>query len=145
MKTAILLLLTFGVFSTATADDSFGLYLRAVVDKDAGGAVQMKNEDGQEVYVSTKAIITPDDVKSAKVVDGDDAVISFVFTESGQKKLGEATRTLIGKKLAIIIDGKLLSTPVVQSEFSTGANITGNFTREWAEGVVERVNKNPRG
>jgi len=142
MKTAIYFLLTFGAVLQIAAADTPGLYLRAVVDEGAKGAVLMADEDGRAVYVSPVAIITPDDVKSAKLKGEEDVSISFKFNPSGQAKLGKATRSMIGKKLAIIVDGKLLSTPVVQSEFSTGADITGNFTREWAGSVVERVKTN---
>ena len=145
MKTAICFLLTFGAILQIAAADTSGLYLRAVVDKGAKGAVLMADEDGQAVYVSPVAIITPDEVESAKL-KGEEAVsISFKFNLTGQTKLGEATRSMIGKKLAIIVDGKLLSTPVVRSEFSKGADITGNFTREWADSVVERVKANRKG
>lgn len=102
----------------------------------------MKDEDGKAVHVSNVAIITPEDVKSATFKGKGEVSISFKFNPSGQTKLGDATRSMIGKKLAIIVDGKLLSTPVVQSEFSSGTDVTGNFTREWAESVVERVKAN---
>jgi len=105
----------------------------------------MADEDGRTVYVSQVAIITPDDVESATIKGGEDFLISFKFNPSGQVKLGKATRSMISKKLAIIVDGKLLSAPVVQSEFSTGADISGNFTREWADSVVERVKVNRKG
>lgn len=145
MKTAVLFFLSFGLIYPAIADGYPGLYLRAVVDDNTSNAVQITGKEGQTVLISNDAILTPDDVKSAAVEDGEKVMIRFEFNEAGQKKLGAATRAMIGEKLAIVIDGVLVSTPVVQSEFSTGASITGNFTREWAEGVVERVNKGPKG
>jgi preprotein translocase subunit SecD len=137
--------LTFGALLQIAAADTPGLYLRAVVDEGAKGAILMADEDGQAVYVSPVAMITPDDAESAKLKGDEDVSISFKFTLSGQTKLGEATRSMIGKKLAIIVDGKLLSTPVVRSKFSKGADITGDFSREWADSVVESVKANRKG
>jgi hypothetical protein len=51
---------------------------------------------------------------------------------------------MIGEKLAVVIDGKLISAPVVRDSFSSGASVTGDFTREWAESVVKRVRTNPK-
>ncbi len=145
MKTLLCLVLTFGAILQISAAETQGLYLRAVVDEGTEGAIQMDDDDGQTVYLSSAAIITPDDVESAELKSDDPVSISFTFKSSGQTKLGKATRSMIGKKLAIIVDGKLLSTPVVQAEFSTGADVTGNFTLEAAESVVKRVKarKNP--
>jgi len=145
MKTAIYLLVTFAMILQLAAADSPGLYLRAVVDEGMKGAVKMVGEDGEAVFVSPDAMITPDDIESAMIEEGEDIAVTFYFKPAGQDKLGKATRSMKGKQLAIIVDGELLSAPVVHGEFSASAKVTGNFTRAWAEAVVDRVKQNRAG
>lgn len=123
----------------ATPADGAGLYLREVVEEGAEGAFEMTDDDGEKVFVSPNAVIVPEDVEAASVVEDDRVLISFVFGSSGREKLAKATRALIGKKLAVIIDGRFVSAPVVQDPFSSSVVISGDFTREWAESVVERI------
>ena len=47
----------------------------------------------------------------------------------GSKKLGRATTDHVGKQLAIILDGKIISAPVINEPILGGnGQITGNFT-----------------
>jgi preprotein translocase subunit SecD len=51
------------------------------------------------------------------------------------------TRNNIHKRLAIIIEGKLYSAPVILSEISSGnAVISGHFSEKEAKEMVERMN-----
>jgi preprotein translocase subunit SecD len=60
--------------------------------------------------------------------------IDIEFTDDGRKRFAEVTRQNIRKRLAIIIDGKLCSAPVIMSEISGGkAQITGSFSRQEGE------------
>ena len=44
-------------------------------------------------------------------------------------RFGKATQNGIGKRLAIVLDGKIISAPVVQDSITTGnGQISGNFT-----------------
>lgn len=43
------------------------------------------------------------------------------------------TASRVGQPMAIVLDGEVLSAPVIQSELSTGGIITGNFTQEEAQ------------
>ena len=38
-----------------------------------------------------------------------------------------------GRELAVVLDGEILSTPVILSEISTRGQISGNFTMEEAQ------------
>ena len=56
-------------------------------------------------------------------------VVSFTLDRVGAKRFGKATRSGIGKRLAIILDGKIISAPVVRDAISSGSGqISGNFT-----------------
>lgn len=56
-------------------------------------------------------------------------VVSFRFDSLGAKKFGEVTRDHVGDLLAIVLDGKVISAPRIQSPILGGAGvITGQFT-----------------
>lgn len=61
-------------------------------------------------------------------------IVLIEFDKIGAKEFGEATKSNVGKVLAITLDGKEISTPVVQEPILDGkAQITGRFTVESAK------------
>jgi hypothetical protein len=71
-------------------------------------------------------------------------IISIKFTDAGAKRLAEVTRQSIGKRLAIVIDGKLVSAPQINTAITGGAaEITGNFTKEEARTLATEMNGSP--
>lgn len=68
-------------------------------------------------------------------------VVSLYFDSEGSKLFEEITSRNIGKQVAIYIDGVLLSAPVVQESIKGGrAQITGDFTPQWAKDLVYNLN-----
>ncbi|MFN3741414.1 MAG: protein translocase subunit SecD [Anaerolineales bacterium] len=60
-------------------------------------------------------------------------VIEFALKPEAKDLFAEYTSTHIGQILAIVLDGRVISTPVIQSAITDGAGIiTGNFTEESA-------------
>jgi preprotein translocase subunit SecD len=68
-------------------------------------------------------------------------LVGLEFTSEGADLFAKITRENIGKPLAVILDGSVLSSPVIQSEITGGqAQITGNFTPEEARELVRNLN-----
>ncbi len=66
--------------------------------------------------------------------------VSLKFNDDGAKLFGEITKRNIGKRVAIFLDGKAISTPVVQSEITGGnAVINGTFSVEEAKLLAQRL------
>ena len=90
-------------------------------------------------YVRKAADATGKIIKSAsgRSDDGISFYVDMKFTDEGSKKFGDLTAKIaegnsrsVGQ-LAIVLDGKLQSAPTVREAIrSTGATITGNFSRE---------------
>jgi preprotein translocase subunit SecD len=60
-------------------------------------------------------------------------VVSFRFNGQGARRFGDATSQNIGKRFAIVLDGKVISAPVIQGAITGGqGQITGSFTPESA-------------
>lgn len=68
-------------------------------------------------------------------------LVGLEFTAAGGDLFAKITKENIGKPLAVILDGAILSAPVIQSEITGGkAQITGNFTPEEAKTLVRNLN-----
>jgi len=60
--------------------------------------------------------------------------VDMKFTSEGAKQFEEITGQLIGQQLAIVLDGKVMSAPTVQTKIAGGsAEITGDFTVDEAK------------
>src|SRR6185295_18642475 len=56
-------------------------------------------------------------------------VVSFRFDSVGAKRFGDITRANVGKPFAIVLDGKVLSAPVIQEPIIGGSGqISGGFS-----------------
>jgi len=100
-------------------------------------------------YVRKTADATGKIIKSAsgRSDDGISFYVDMKFTDEGSKKFGDLTAKIaegnsrsIGQ-LAIVLDGKLQSAPTVREAIrSTGATITGSFSREEAVELANVLN-----
>ena len=60
-------------------------------------------------------------------------VVSLRFDTSGSRKFGELTSKNVGKRFAIVLDGEVISAPVIREAITGGSGqISGNFTFESA-------------
>lgn len=60
-------------------------------------------------------------------------LIQFELNDEGGAVFGPYTANSIGQPMAIVLDGIVLSAPVIQAELTTGGIITGSFTEEEAK------------
>ena len=101
------------------------------------GTEKLSFEDGSEIAVVSKRIIVNGDnlVDAGVRVDDttSETVVTFSLDRVGSKKFGKATSTGIGKRLAIVLDSKILSAPVIREAIVGGAGqISGDFTFQTA-------------
>lgn len=105
---------------------------------------------GDILWVSKTVLIDQNDLQTTTVVTGTSSTskrlgapeIEVTLTPEGSKRLAEATRHNINKHLAIIIDGRVVSAPVIKSEISGGkAMISGHFSQSEALLLSNRINQ----
>lgn len=66
--------------------------------------------------------------------------IDITFSKKGAKQFYLLTKKNIGNPIAIVIDKQIVSIPIVISEITGGkANITGNFTDEEIDIMIEKL------
>jgi len=97
------------------------------------GSEMLSFEDGSNVAnVSKRIVLSGDNLLDAKPkMDNqtNQTIVSFTLDRVGAKRFAKATTTGIGKRLAIVLDGKIISAPVIQDAIVGGSGIiTGNFT-----------------
>ena len=88
-----------------------------------------------------EAVVTGEDVLSAdsKTDDLGNLLVEFRLKPSGARKLGFATRNHQRKPLAIVVEGTVLSAPIVRGTVSEEIQMSGNFTREFVNGLLEKI------
>jgi len=68
--------------------------------------------------------------------------VALRFDTEGAKLFAELTKKNLGKTIAIVLDGEILSAPRVQAEITNGeAVITGDFSTQEAKDLVRRLNE----
>ncbi len=97
------------------------------------GTEKLEFEDGsEEAIVSKRIILSGDNLIDAKPTmdtQTNETVVSFSLDRVGAKKFGKATSTGVGKRLAIVLDGKIISAPSVREPIIGGSGqISGDFT-----------------
>ena len=101
--------------------------------EDSFGAEKLKYEDGlDEAMVNKRIILSGDNLLDAQPRmnnETNETVVSFTLDRVGAKRFGKATSTGIGKRLAIVLDGKIISAPVIRDTIASGSGqISGGFT-----------------
>ena len=97
------------------------------------GVEKLRYEDGsEEAIVSKRIIISGDNLLDAQPkmdTQTNQTIVSFSLDRLGAKRFGKATSTGIGKQLAIVLDGKIISAPVIRDTIASGSGqISGGFT-----------------
>ncbi len=83
--------------------------------------------------------LTGKDLKTAKeqIENGNQNVVAIEFTDEGADKFADLTAANVGHKIAILLDGEVLTAPVVNESITGGkAVITGSRTLEEAKNLA---------
>ena len=107
-------------FVTNDSQDSFG------IEK-----LNFENST-EETNVSKRIILSGDNLLDAQPrmdTETNETVVSFTLDRVGAKRFGKATSKGIGKQLAIVLDGKIISAPIIRDTIASGSGqISGGFT-----------------
>lgn len=107
----------------------------------SGSMVVKSDESGKQelIIIKKKVIVSGDELNNAFISFNKDSMpaVSFSFNHIGAKKFAEVTSKNRGKRLAIVLDGKILSTPIINEPILGGDGIiSGNFTIDSASELV---------
>ncbi len=117
--------------------------------ENAEEAIQQIGQTAQLSFMDENGnvLLTGDMVKNAEKAVGAvneysaaSPYVALEFNEEGAQRFAEATRENIGKVLYIVMDGTVISSPVVQTAITDGsAMITGQFTAEEAAELASLI------
>ncbi|MBI4366883.1 MAG: protein translocase subunit SecD [Deltaproteobacteria bacterium] len=84
--------------------------------------VTHKTVRGIPALVSAKAEVTGDLLEHAAVdSQNNEPIVLFTFDKTGAKLFGDLTKANVGKQLAILLDGTLMSAPVIKEPILNGS------------------------
>jgi preprotein translocase subunit SecD len=93
------------------------------------------------VYLHPEPIVANEDIAQSWVLqDAPDRFgISVHFLEAGAQRMRQATANHLGRPVALLIDGRVVTAPIVRSAIGDSAVISGNYTRGEAERIVDGI------
>jgi hypothetical protein len=130
----------------AKAATSGKLQFRLVADEaEKGETEEIPSNYGEQAIrvLKTVALDGRDIERVYAANDQTGPKIGIDFTASGGKKVEKLTRDNINHRLAIIVDGKVLSAPTIRSAISKSLVITGGgreFTAEKVKALIDSIN-----
>jgi preprotein translocase subunit SecD len=101
-----------------------------LVDSHSGGGF---------IVVQKRVMVSGDSLTDARleIQSGNQPVVGFKFDTIGGRKFGDATTKNVGKRFAIVLDGKVISAPVIKSAINQGQGIIeGGFTSQSASDLA---------
>jgi preprotein translocase subunit SecD len=95
------------------------------------GSQILQSIEGAPVVVKRRAILSGDQLIDSQVTQDTNGrpAVSFRFDSTGGRRFAQVTQENAGKPFAIILDNRVISTPVINEPILGGAGIiTGNYT-----------------
>ncbi len=115
-----------------------------------GFELKYAKEDNEPLLLEKQTILTGDALINASVrfdqSQFNEPIVGLQFNSEGAKKFAEITASNVGRRLAILLDGKVQSAPRIREAIPSGeAVITGRFAIEEAQdlSIILRVGSLP--
>jgi preprotein translocase subunit SecD len=92
-----------------------------------------REEEGKLPYlVEKRALLKGSDLAGAQPSNDErtnEPVVTFQFSPAGARKFAQATGENVGRPFAIVVDGEVVSAPIIREPITGGSGqISGNFT-----------------
>ena len=108
------------------------LNFRLVSENEEFGVEKIKSENGEDLNISKRIIMSGENLMDAQPTfnsQTNEPTVSFTLDRIGAQKFGRATTDNVGKRLAIVLDGSVISAPSINEPITSGSGIiSGNFT-----------------
>ena len=108
------------------------LNFRLVNESSDFGTDELISETGENLKVSKRIVMSGENLIDAQPSiqnQNNEPTVSFTLDRLGAQKFGRTTTDNVGKRLAIVLDGKIISAPSINEPITSGKGIiSGNFT-----------------
>ena len=104
------------------------------------GSLEFQTSDGAVVLEGTDVADAQAGSRTDEITGSREYVVSLTLTDEGTTKFAVATAANVGKQIAIVYDGEVISAPTVNEAIGSGqAQISGSFTFEEAEQLASTI------
>jgi len=108
------------------------LNFRLVSDNNEFGTDKLITENGEKLNISKRIVMSGENLIDAQPSiqnQNNEPTVSFTLDRLGAQKFGRVTTDNVGKRLAIVLDGEIVSAPNINEPITSGNGmISGNFT-----------------
>ena len=108
------------------------LNFRLVSENSEFGVDELISENGETLNISKRIVMSGENLVDAQPSvqnQKNEPTVSFTLDRIGAQKFGRTTTDNVGKRLAIILDGKIISAPNINEPITSGNGmISGNFS-----------------
>ncbi len=108
------------------------LNFRLVTDNSEFGTEEIISENNENLNVSKRIIMSGENLIDAQPNinnQNNEPTVSFTLDRLGAQKFGRVTTDNVGKRLAIVLDGEVVSAPTINEAITSGNGmISGNFS-----------------
>ncbi|MDC0937811.1 protein translocase subunit SecD [Pelagibacteraceae bacterium] len=108
------------------------LNFRLVSENSEFGTDELISENGEKLNISKRIILSGENLIDAQPNinnQNNEPTVSFTLDRLGAQKFGRVTTDNVGKRLAIVLDGEIVSAPSINEPITSGNGmISGNFT-----------------
>ena len=108
------------------------LNFRMVSENSEFGFDELISENGEPLKISKRIVMSGENLIDAQPSiqnQQNEPTVSFTLDRIGSQKFGRTTTDNVGKRLAIVLDGKIISAPNINEPITSGKGvISGNFT-----------------
>ena len=108
------------------------LNFRLVSENSEFGIDEILSETGEPLKISKRIVISGENLVDAQPNiqnQNNEPVVSFTLDRLGAQKFGRITTDNVGRRLAIVLDGQVISAPNINEPITTGNGmISGNFS-----------------
>lgn len=102
--------------------------------------VTLPQADGEErLTLERRVAMAGEHIRDAHLAfnpDTGEPVVNFRLDNEGARQFGEMTRDNIGRALAIVLDGKIITAPVIRGAIGGSGEISGAFTTTEASNLA---------
>lgn len=96
----------------------------------------------RSLHVLPTPIISDPDIESAEVSLEQPNTVNITLSEAGGVKFKNGIKDMLGKQIAIVVNGNVVSAPVLQAvEFGRKLQIAGTLSDRETQSLVEKLNQ----
>jgi len=96
----------------------------------------------QSLHVLPTPIISDPDIESAEVSLEQPNTVNITLSEAGGVKFKNGIKDMLGKQIAIVVNGNVVSAPVLQAvEFGRKLQIAGTLSDRETQSLVDKLNQ----